>query len=606
MRRKLIVALLVVVGLAAVAGTAVAQDSDACDFPYETPNGEVIQEEPDTVAPGIASVSQTFWEMGINDNDAKEIVGLTTNSFYLEDTDGYDSLGNTLSGGYEEKVIDKNPDIVVNALFEPTGLENSLDDAGIDYVFLPQAGGFDDIKRNVRTVGRSIGECEAAEEVVNEMENTVSRVENAVQGRDKPVVMYGTPTDDPGQFDNFVPGNGTFKHGIITTAGGDNVYDRIGVDGGGASGSLEVRISGEQAVLALNEDPDWIVITEGASVPRNDLYNSTTAVQEDQILRVNTNYISQDAPRVTVPLERMARAFHPQAFEASGGGGGGGGGYIEEPEDEASEEVFTASVDSVEGTSRATFGNGYVEAVELGAEVEGDVTVETVDVGDGSGTPLRRFSVTVPEAARNEPGTVRVTVDSGTLNETGASGDDLLVVKTGGVPPLPLNTTVLDTDDGVTVVADTPGFSEFAVVASFAPVARAEATVDEDTVVLSASDSTDAYGEIVGYAWEVNGETHEGETVEVDGGDGATVTVTNDAGLTNSTTVSIPDVEGNGTETEGERTSGTVEDGDEDGDADDEGNTTDGADEDTDGEGMPGFTALVALVAFAVAVLVRR
>ena len=615
MRFEVRITLLVVLGIAAVAGatgTVAAQNADACGFPYEAPNGEVIQEEPDTVAPGIASVSQTLWEMGVNENDEKEAVGLTSNSFYLEGSAGYDDLGTTLGGSYEENVIEKDPDVVVNALFDPMGLESSLDDAGIDYVFLPQSGGFEEIKTNVRVVGRTVGECEAAERVVEDMEDTISRVDRAVSAREEPVVMYGTPTSDPGQYDNFVPGNGTFKHDIITTAGGDNVYDRIGVEGGGPDGSQEVQISGEQAVLALNEDPDWIVITEGSSVPRNDLYNATTAVQENQILRVNPNYINQDAPRVTVPLERMARAFHPEAFDDGGSGGGSGGGSagggVGTPS-EGDKGPFSARVSVVDGAARATFDEGPVETVQLGAQVEGDVTVESLDVEGAPGAPVMRVSVQVPEQARDKQGTIRASIGEASLNEAGVSRDDLVAVRRNGGWEA-VNATFLDTETGVTAVIETPGFSEFAVVGSTEPVARADATLEDGSVVLSALDSSDEYGEVVGYTWEVDGETYEGATVEVEtDADEASLTITNDAGLTNETTVGIP-AEEDDNETDGERVSGTVDEGDGtdrgDGNADGETGADENNDTESDAEDTPGFTALLAVAALVAAAFVRR
>ena len=598
MRRQVIFALLIVVGLTATVGTAAGQNADACEFPYEAPNGEVIQEEPDAIAPGIASVSQTLWEMGVNENADKDIVGLTSNSFYLEGSEGYDDLGTTLSSGYEENVIAKDPDVVVNGLYDPMGLESSLDGAGIDYVFVSQSGGFEEIKKNVRVIGRSIGECDAAERVVNEMEDRINRVENAVRGREEPVVMYGTPTRDPGQYDNFVPGNGTFKHDIITTAGGDNVYDRIGVEGGGPDGSQEVRISGEKAVLAVNEDPDWIVVTEGATVPRNALYNSTTAVRENQILRVNPNYINQDAPRITTPLERMARAFHPEAFDDDSGSSGGGGSA---PSDESS-GALRASVSVGDGTARATFDEGPVETVEIDAEAEGDAVVEPVDVSGAPGTPVSRFSVTVPEGAHGVGGTLRLRVKDTSLENSGVASDDLVVMRRGDGWET-VDAEFLDTETGVTVVFETPVFSEFAVVASTAPVARAEASVEEGSVVLSASGSSDEYGEIVGYEWTVDGETYEGETVEVEtDAEEATLTVTNDAGLTDQTTVEPPAA--------GDNT--TVED-DEEGRREQQssnssgnGTGTDAADEDGDGSPLPGFGVIVAVVAVVAAAVLRR
>jgi iron complex transport system substrate-binding protein len=596
MRHKLTVALLVLVGLTAVAGTAGAQGG-SCDFPYEAPDGTVIDEEPDSIAPGIASVSQTLWEMGINENERKEIVGLTSNSFYLEGSANYTDLGTTFqSNTFAENVIAQNTEIVINSLSDPDGLEEDLESAGIDYYYFNEsADSISDIQRRTEVIGRLIGECNAADRVVNSMSNDVNRVEAAVEGRTRPTVLYSIP-----QNAFSVPGNGTFIGSLIETAGGKNAYDEAGVEG-------FTQITDERAVEVVSEqNPDWIVLAGGGpeDVPDTELYNSTTAVQDDQVLTVNPNYILQDAPRVTIPLENMARAFHAGAFENSLGGGSDTGGTSL-----PSGKRQTASVSVVEGTALASFGEGPVESVELGAEVEGEVTVERLDESDAPGIGVSRFSVTVPQAARDSPGTIRVPIEGESLNDAGVPPEDLVGVKLDGEPPTRLETTALETDTGATVVIDTPGYSEFAVVGSTPPHAVGDASVGDGESVLSATDSYDEYGEVIGYEWTVGGEELEGRTVDVNtDAEEATLTVTNDAGLTNETTVGIPVESGNetGEKQVSETQDGNVTDNEDGGGSGEETGRDSGTGNDTEGQGLPGFTAVAALVALAVAAFVRR
>jgi iron complex transport system substrate-binding protein len=613
MRREITVAAIVLLGLtalAASAGVGAAQDAEVdletCDFPYEAPDGEtVIEEEPERVAPGIAGVSQILWEL-----DAQEkVVGLTSNSFYLEGSEGYTDLGTTLGGGFGEKVIAQNPDIVVNALYESENLEETLESAEIDYYFLPQSGSFEEIKQNVRLTGRLIGECEEAADVIEEMEGTILNVENAVEGEQRPLVMFGAPTEEG---NNYVPGDGTFKHDVITTAGGRNVYAEIGIEG-----ELEQLLSDEKRVEALSEDPDWIVIESGGSVPNTDLYNQTTAVQEDQILTVNTNYINQDAPRIVTPLERMARAFHPEAFVSEPGDGGS----LPDPEDEGTGTV-SSQLTVADNFSVAEFGSGAVEAIELNVGTEGDVTVSNVETGDAPGLALRRAVVAVPDDARDAGGSVRMSIDDATLEDVGVPTEDLVVVGLNDGWSA-LETTRFDTDDGVTLVAETPVFDEFAVVASTEPTSVIESTVGgaDETVTLDASGSSDEYGEIVSYRWEVGDETHERETVEVTANDGdeVTLTVTNDAGLsaTATETVEVTADEVETGEENGERSGEDSDTGDGSEDStENNGQTEDDTQEDTEtdeeqqteqdgSEGLPGFTAVAAVFAFLTLVAVR-
>jgi len=614
MRLRTAVLAVALVSMAAVAtaGVAAAQTGDECSFPYDgddqlrdsiTTTG--VDEKPETVVTGAPSVTQILWEMGLQDR----VVGVSNQDSvdYLEGVDEKTDVGSAVNSStfafdssfpveVGEADGGSSPDLLIGAL-NVFGLEDGLEPYGdvYDYHWFVGSGDFGDIEDTVRDVGRMTGECEAAENVVEEFRGEITKVETSVGGREPVSVLYTAPTEGTA----FVPGNGTFIHDIITTAGGENIYAELGIEG-------FKQIEDETSVNAVvGENPDWIVLPGGGpeDVPNTDLYNDTTAVREDQVLVVNPDYVQQSAPRVTVPLGRMARSFHPEAFANPGDGGGdGGSGRLEAPD--GSGDGLTVSVSVVDDVSRAEFEDGPVETVELGAAVEGDVTVRSLNASSAPGTPLTRFSVTVPEEARDSPGTVRLRADGSSLDEAGVSSEELVVVKLGDGPPTPLNTTAFDTEAGVTVVADTPGFSEFAVVASTPPRAVAEASAENGSVTLSASGSYDVHGEVVGYDWTVGDETHEVESVTVEtDADEATLTVTNDAGLTNGTAVELPGV--NGTARDDEETEET-NDGNRSEVEGDESGTDGETDGEDDGEGLPGFTAVAALVALVAALALRR
>jgi len=265
MRRKTILTLVLLAGVAALAatGAATAQTAEECGFPYETTGtyGEtVVEEEPEDVVTLAPSVSQTLWEIGAQD----KVAGMDSFSFYLEDTDGVTDIGTAFDPGFPEQVVAEDPDLVLAALLNPDQA-GALDDAGLEYHTVSSTGGFEGIYDKVEDIARLVGECEAADEVVDEMQGTVSEVENAVEGRSEPLVMFGAPSEEQ---DNYVPVKGTFKHDIITTAGGENVYAAIGMED---EDGLEQLISDEKAAEALSEDPDWIVLAgQGPeAVPKN-------------------------------------------------------------------------------------------------------------------------------------------------------------------------------------------------------------------------------------------------------------------------------------------------------------------------------------------------
>lgn len=615
MRRELTVAVLVLVGLAVLAGVGAAQDAEVCDFPYETEGAfgtTVVEEEPERVVTLAPSVTQVVWELEAQD----KVVGVSNTQFvqYLEGIDEFPDVGSAFDPSFPERVVAQNPDHVIGALLTPDQA-NALENAGLQFFSFPPRKGFDGIARKVEEVGRQLGKCDKADEVVGEFRRDVDRVETAVEGEPRPTVLYRIP-----QQGAFVPGKGTFINDIIATAGGENAYAEEGLEG-------FVRIPSDEteAEIVLEQDPDWIVLLDTDDpVPENDLYNGTTAVQEDQILTVDANLIQQAAPRVTTPLERMARAFHPDEFKEDDGDGTSrrrlGGDEGEEPPQGT--EAVVSSITVADGVSLAEFRTGPVRAVELSVETEGEVTVSTVEVGDAPGLPLQRVTIDVPDVARDAPGTVRMSVERGLLENASVPTDALVVVRKeadGGWSAL--DTTTFETDDGVTLVAEAPGFSDFAVVASTEPTPVVDVSVtnaDTGTVALDASASSDEYGEVVGYSWAVGDETYEGETVEVtaEDGDEVRLTVTNDAGLSATATETVEFADEEETDESGERVSGEDEEqssaesdeGGEDGtNASEEDTTTPEGDEDEGedeggGEGLPGFTAVAALVAL-IAVL---
>jgi PGF-CTERM protein/PGF-pre-PGF domain-containing protein len=308
--------------------------------------------------------------------------------------------------------------------------------------------------------------------------------------------------------------------------------------------------------------------------------------------------------------------------DSGGGGGGGGGGSISlsPPESADGLDVTTtesdvpsldvttnqrvAEFDTVENVRSITF--------ETSDEV-GEVEVSDVNPDTGTvntpGTGVTVQDITVPENARNTPSTIEFSVSRERLEAVEADAEDLRAFRGVDDGYQPLETSVDEEgEDTITVTAETPGFSVFTVSAVSQPEAVAEVTPGTvqagEEVELSASGSTTEYGEIASYEWSVAGESLSGETATATLEEAGTVdvelTVTNDAGETDTTTASV-----------------TVEEPDEpaddepaddepadDGAADDEAADDEApADDEAADDGIPGFGAVVALVALLAAAL---
>ncbi|WP_018258200.1 PGF-CTERM-anchored ABC transporter substrate-binding protein [Halomicrobium katesii] len=305
MRRLSAMALAAVLVLSAVAVpvTATTSDgqSDGCEFPHSTTDATgtevTLDSAPDRVVALQPSDAQTMWEIGARD----QVVGMprNANTAYLNDTGNRTDVTNDDGTTDVEAVVGANPDLVLAANATRSDTVDQLRNAGLTVYHFPLATSLDDIANNTETVGRLTGNCEGATQTVAEMDERVEAVRETVSDRDRPRVLY--------YFYQYTTGNETHIHDLIETAGGQNV-------------AADAGLSGYQPINAevvADSDPQWLVYPSDAAQPTGAPYNETTAVQREQVLSVDANYVSQPAPRVVLALEAMAEAFHPAAFETA-------------------------------------------------------------------------------------------------------------------------------------------------------------------------------------------------------------------------------------------------------------------------------------------------
>lgn len=296
------VLLAVVVATAVFAGGGVAASSTAqdCSFPFSkvdaTGTEVTLKEEPETVVTLNPSAAQTMWEIG-----AKEkVVGVTKFATYL---DGADEKTNISGAGrttvITEKVIALEPDLVLvpNAFNDEEKVEQ-LRDAGLTAYRFERGKSLDDVAEKTRLTGQLVGECEAAERSADRTEAEIDTVREAVESEERPKVLYVLGPS------GYVAGEGTFIHTAIEAAGGENIAAEANI-------SWYQKISPE---VVAEEDPEWIIKPTGVPLPDSDAYEETTAMQEDNVIEVDRNYINQPAPRIVRPIRTMAKVFHPEAY----------------------------------------------------------------------------------------------------------------------------------------------------------------------------------------------------------------------------------------------------------------------------------------------------
>jgi PGF-pre-PGF domain-containing protein len=135
------------------------------------------------------------------------------------------------------------------------------------------------------------------------------------------------------------------------------------------------------------------------------------------------------------------------------------------PREESPRRVANTTV-LANGSSRATFENQTtdVREVHLDASVEGVVTIEETEGVPESppGAPVASYDIQVPEDATETSGTVTFQLSASTLQ--GRDSNQLAVAHYKNGSWTQLNTTIREREDTVTVIAETDGFSPFAIV----------------------------------------------------------------------------------------------------------------------------------------------
>jgi len=277
-------------------GQVLQAQQSSCSFPVEVTDatGETVtvEEEPDRVVALGASVAQTMWAI-----DAEStVVGLPTGytTAYLNGSQNRTNVLGTNQNPIVENIVDLDPDVVLAANVIDEDDVETLRENGLKVVSFEEAGSLDDVVEKTRLTGELVGSCEDADAVADEMESTIESVREDASEGENPTVYYAMGG-------GWTAGPDTFIGDVIATVGGDNV-----------AAAADIQTYGEisEEVIA-QENPDWIVMPEGRQLRTSAAINATTAVRNDQIIKVNANFISQPGPRVTEPLGTLSAAFSP-------------------------------------------------------------------------------------------------------------------------------------------------------------------------------------------------------------------------------------------------------------------------------------------------------
>lgn len=218
------------------------------------------------------------------------------------------------------------------------------------------------------------------------------------------------------------------------------------------------------------------------------------------------------------------------------GGGGQDGGDAPTDDNVGNENSSETGVESdivQEGTietesgvsgSRVSFESGSpVEEIAFESEVSGSVNVTTresapTDIDPSPGTTVQVSEITVPEAASDDPATIRLTVSADRLEALNVTADELRVNRFANGTWEGLATTLVEErSEHIVLEAETPGFSYFAVSA-----------VSDQGTESDGDDETGSDGAETGSDGDTNSAGGDADGASDDGGDEAAGSDTTD------------------------------------------------------------------------------
>jgi iron complex transport system substrate-binding protein len=233
-------------------------------------------------------------------------------SFFAKDpaisniADHTDEIAHADISGSPEYLISLNPDLVILATYSNPAALDQLVEAGLRVFVLADFNTVDDIRANIRLMGRVTGTEARAEAIITEMDARLEAVHTAVAGRDPARVLYYEPG-------GITYGPGSTVDQIIRLAGGMNVVAEAGLEA--------YPLVDAEFVLAA--DPDVILLGGWFSDEGNPLavfeadpaFSTLRAVREGHVYPIHDAHMTNVSQYIAAGVEDVARALYPDAFE---------------------------------------------------------------------------------------------------------------------------------------------------------------------------------------------------------------------------------------------------------------------------------------------------
>ena len=219
-----------------------------------------------------------------------------------------------VNGKYNSEQIEiLKPDLVLSYGGLTKQYDRQLQSLGLRVVDLPIADNLEQILQQVLVVGRLTFTQNAAQALVNSLQQQIDAVKKAVAGTTAPTVMMEIDDSAPGK--PYVFGGGSYGDELLRDANGINIFHSDTSNGGYPQVTDEAVIAANPRFIILTEDPSYG--GSPALVYKRPNWGSIQAVKARQVYRINVNITQQAGPRLVEGLRCLAQLIHPQSFSGA-------------------------------------------------------------------------------------------------------------------------------------------------------------------------------------------------------------------------------------------------------------------------------------------------
>jgi len=211
-----------------------------------------------------------------------------------------------------ESVIALQPDLVIIPDWMPPALPQTLREVGIPVYVYKTATTVDEVKQSITTIAHVVGEAQAGERLVAEMETQLAQVNEKVRqipaGSQQVVIRFSSMGDNGGKGSTF-----------------EDICRQAGViEGAALAGLSREDVMSKEQIVSVNPDvillPVWDYsgktdMKKFAEDVQNDpALQSVKAIRNKKMIVVPDRHLTSTSQYIVLGVQDVARAVYPQYF----------------------------------------------------------------------------------------------------------------------------------------------------------------------------------------------------------------------------------------------------------------------------------------------------